>query len=72
MQGCKGYISNQTGLFALAEGLKIPRGLITADHIIVNEKKQLGPVNVIPLGGLCLTIHNTSNLIDVVKIFEGD
>ena len=70
--GAKGYISNQNGLCVVAEGLKVNRGLITADHMIVDGKKQFGPVNVVPLGGLCSTIHNTSKLIDVVKIIEGD
>ena len=62
--GAKGYISNQTGFFAVAEGLKVNRGLITADHIIVQNKKQLGPVNVLPLGGNCSTIQSTQKLID--------
>ena len=69
IQGCKGYISNQTGLFALAEGLKVNRGLITADHIIEEEKRKFGPVNVFPLGGMCSTIHTTHKLIDVINQF---
>ena len=67
MAGAKGYISNQTGFFALAEGLKIDRGLICSDVMIVQNKKQLGPVNVLPLGGFCSTIHSSYKLQDVIK-----
>ena len=59
--GAKGYIANPTGLFAVAELLKVPRMLISSDFIQVNKKTMLGPKNVYPLGGLWTISTNGSN-----------
>ena len=48
---CLGTISNQNGLYCIAELMKIPRLLITAEYIRINDKNVFGPVNNIPCGG---------------------
>lgn len=67
LQGAKGYIGNQTSIFAVAEGLKIPRGLMACDFIKVDDHIEPGPANVCPLGGYCVGIHKTERLVDAVK-----
>ena len=48
---CLGTISNQNGLYCIAELMKIPRLLITSEYMMVNDTERLGPVNNIPCGG---------------------
>ncbi len=65
--GAKGVIGNQSGLFALAECMKIPRILIAAEFIIFRKNFTPGPVNVIPQGGWCESVSSTEKLISAVK-----
>lgn len=67
LEGAKGYVGNQTGIFSLAEQLKVPRILMSGDYVKVNGQMNLGPKNVLPLGGYCRTVTNTKNLIDGIK-----
>ena len=67
MTGAKGYISNQTGLYCVAEGLKIPRAVISPDFVKIEGQTTIGPVNNIPLGGCTASIHSTQKLVDTVK-----
>ena len=68
MEGAGGYISNPTGLFALAEGLKIPRILIPCDSIITENGTIIkGPTNVTPIGGICNLAHNTGGLVNAIN-----
>lgn len=68
MAGAKGYMSNQTGFFALAELMKINRILLPPDWIW-DEKKVLimGPKNVLPLGGWAISISFTPKMVASVK-----
>lgn len=54
LAGAKGYISNQTGFFSLAELMKINRILFASDWIgdaLDNGETPFGPKNNMPLGG---------------------
>lgn len=51
LAGAKGIISNQTSLYAIAELMKVPRILMSAEYINANGKIMFGPTNVIPQGG---------------------
>lgn len=49
--GCKGFVSNQSNLFALAELMKIPRILLPAEFYKDENKIDFGIRNVVPIGG---------------------
>ncbi len=55
INGAKGIISNQSGLYSIAECLKVNRILLSPEFIEINEdnKNKIipGPGNVIPCGG---------------------
>ena len=53
MKGAKCVIGNQTGLFAIAEQLKVPRILESCQVWQVNGNTQWGLPNVIHFGGRC-------------------
>lgn len=67
MKGAKGYVSNQTSFFALAEALKIPRVLFPPDHMMINYKVIPGPKNLLPIGGWCQTISRADRIPVVLK-----
>lgn len=75
MVTCKGYVGGPSGLYALAEMMKIPRILITPDWIVPPEvqtkdgKLQAipGPKNVLPIGGTCATANRTERLIACIE-----
>ena len=67
----KGVIGNQSGLFALAECMKIPRILIAADFFELGGRVVAGPCNVIPQGGWCERVSTTAKLVSVVKELVG-
>ena len=70
--GVKGVIGNQSGLFSLAECMKIPRILIAADFIEIDGRVALGPCNVIPQGGWCERVSTTGKLVSSVeKLVKG-
>lgn len=57
MKGSLGYISNQTGFYAVAEALKVPRILFPPDWMFgPNYQVIPGPKNTIPIGGKCQCI----------------
>ena len=68
LAGAKGYMSNQTGFYALAELMKINRILLPPDWIR-NEEKELvmGPKNVLPLGGWANCVSFTPKMVSSVK-----
>ena len=68
MAGAKGYMSNQTGFYALAELMKINRILLPPDWIW-NEEKELvmGPKNNLPLGGWVNCVSFTPKMVASVK-----
>lgn len=53
LAGAKGYISNQTSFFALAELMKVNRILFPPDWVEEKDKNKVsfGPKNNLPLGG---------------------
>ena len=53
MKSAKLTIGNQTGLFAIAEQLKVPRILESCQVWSVNGQTMWGLPNVIPFGGRC-------------------
>ena len=68
MKGSLGYISNQTGFFALAEALKVPRILFPVDWMYgPNYQVIPGPKNVLPLGGRCQNISKNQMIKKAVK-----
>lgn len=67
MKGAKGYIANETGFFALAEALKVPRILLPPDYMFFDYRVVPGPKNVIPIGGWSQSISKANKLPDVVS-----
>lgn len=76
MATCRGFIGGQSGLYALAEMMKIPRILLTPDWLLPDGVKPkpgeqvgvvMGPKNVNPLGGVCCTSNRTERLISVLE-----
>lgn len=67
LEGAGGHISNPTGLFALSEGLKVPRILVPCDYMSDGTKIFPGPTNVTPLGGINALAHNTNGLINAIN-----
>ncbi|MBE6365377.1 MAG: hypothetical protein E7053_06450 [Lentisphaerae bacterium] len=65
--GAKGVIGNQSGLFALAECMKIPRILVAAEYIICRKTFSTGPVNVQPQGGWCESVSTTEKMVSAIK-----
>ena len=70
MAGAKGYISNPTGFFALAELMKVNRILFASDWIgetEVNGRIPFGPKNNMPLGGWASNVSYHPKLKAAVK-----
>lgn len=63
IKGARGFVANQTGFFAIAEALKVPRILLPCDVIKVGQKFTFGPKNVLPLGGWCQNVSINNKLI---------
>ena len=49
MSGAKGVLGNQSGLYSLAECMKVKRILISAEYFMFNNKIVPGPVNNHPI-----------------------
>ena len=67
MAGAKGFMGNQTGFFALAEIMKVPRILLPAEFVkdkLGNIKE--GPKNVIPFGGWTAIASVTEKMVSTV------
>lgn len=67
LRGCRGFIGNQTGFFAVAEAMKIPRILLPCDFMMYEGRATIGPKNVLPLGGWCQNISFTRKLIPFIE-----
>ena len=68
LAGAKGYLSNQSGFFSLAEVMKIPRILLPPDFVRKDDGiSEIGPKNNLPLGGWANSISFTPKLVDAVK-----
>lgn len=64
---CKGIISNQNGLYSIAETLKVPRILISCEFLKFNNKIKFGPVNVMPFGGWFEIARTNEKLVSSCK-----
>lgn len=61
--GSRGIVSNQTGLFAIAEMMKVPRVLMTNEfNCLTDGKLTCGFVNVHPCGGWFEVAQTTAKL----------
>lgn len=74
MSRVKGFIGNQSGLFALAEMMKIPRILVPADWVFEDEnppdgkfRVEYGGKTTLPIGGWCCTASTTERLEAMTK-----
>lgn len=66
--GSKAYIANPTGLFSIAEGLKMPRLLIGSQFMKIDDQILFGPKNILCLGGLHTTATNKSNFKNNIEL----
>lgn len=66
MRGAAGVVSNLNGLYAIAECLKVPRVLITPEMMPGRGGRGLGPVNVIPQGGVCCMAQIQEKLLAAI------
>ena len=64
---CLGIISNQSGLYAIAETMKIPRLLVTSEFMKINDMIRFGPVNNLPCGGWFECIRTNEKLKAMCK-----
>lgn len=71
LAGAKGFMSNQSGFFSLAELMKINRVLLPPDWIREGEgdgsRLMAGPKNNLPLGGWANSVSFTPKMVDAVK-----
>lgn len=68
LAGAQGIISNQTSLFAIAEMMKVPRLLLTAEWMKTDDDKFYpGPVNVHPQGGWFEVVQTNEKLKSAVE-----
>ena len=73
MARAKGFIGNQSGFYALAEMMKIPRILIPADWVLVEGADdgklhaEYGGKTTLPIGGWCCTAGSTERMICMAR-----
>ena len=73
LAGAKGFVSNQSGFFSLAELMKINRVLLPPDWIREEGSDGTigdlvaGPKNNLPLGGWANSVSFTPKMVDAVK-----
>ena len=67
MAGAKGFIGNQSGIYSLAECMKIPRILLAPEFVRFNSVIIPGPHNNHPIGGWCEDVVSTEKMIAAVK-----
>lgn len=67
IKGCRGFISNQTGFFIVAELMKTPRILLPPDFMMYGNKVGFGPKNTLPQGGWCQNVSFTNRLIPCIE-----
>lgn len=67
MAGSKGFIGNQSGIYSLAECMKIPRILLAPDFVKSDGVIVPGPHNNHPIGGWCEDVVSTEKMIAAVN-----
>ena len=67
MAGCKCVIGNPSGLYSVAECLKVPRILVQPEFMSYQNSITRGPVNVHPLGGNNTAVSTTEKLLYTVN-----
>lgn len=67
MSGAKLVIGNQGGLYAIAEMMKAPRCLATAEMMKHNDRIFPGPVNVLPQGGKATIAPVVAKAVDAIE-----
>jgi hypothetical protein len=67
MAGAKGVIGNPSGLYSLAECMKVNRILISPDYFMYNNQLAPGPVNVHPQGGWNEIVSTTEKLMNSIE-----
>lgn len=67
MKGAKGVLGNQTGLYSIAECLKVKRVMIACEMMPFKNMIIPGPHNVIPQGGWCEDVSISEKLVAAVK-----
>jgi hypothetical protein len=65
--GAKGVVGGQSGLFSIAECLKVPRILVSPEFIKINGRIFPGPVNNHPMGGWNEVVVTEEKLIHMVQ-----
>jgi hypothetical protein len=65
--GAKGVIGNPSGLYSLAECMKVNRILISPDYFMYNNQLAPGPVNVHPQGGWNEVASTTEKLMNSIE-----
>lgn len=63
LNGARGFCAGQSGLFSLAECMKVPRILVAPEFTRFNNRIIPGPHNVHPLGGWCEDVSSTEKLM---------
>lgn len=67
VEGAKGFIANQSGLYSIVECMKCPRILITPEFIYKKGRTFNGPVNNHPIGGWNEVAATNSKLISSIE-----
>ena len=67
MAGAKGFIGNQSGIYSLAECMKIPRILLAPDFVNFHGVIIPGPHNNHPIGGWSEDVISSGKMIAAVN-----
>ena len=67
MAGAKGFIGGQSGIYSLAECMKIPRILLAPEFVKSDGVIIPGPHNNHPIGGWCEDAASTEKMVFAVK-----
>lgn len=67
IQGAKGFVGNQSGLYTVAECIKSKRILIGPEFVTYNNSVMPGPHNNHPIGGWCEDVSTTEKMIASIK-----
>lgn len=67
MAGAKGFIGNQSGIYSLAECMKIPRILLAPDFVNFHGVIIPGPHNNHPIGGWSEDVISSAKMIAAVN-----
>ena len=67
MAGCRGFVGNQSGIYSLAECMKIPRILLAPDFVDHYGVIVPGPHNNHPQGGWCEDVISTGKMLAAIE-----